>query len=290
MPNFRFVVIATGDRNFVVSPEQHTSSAHTSWHPGSDVLESWNAFLHSIGAGLDFELDGPTFAKFIRHSDGTAGWVLRTLDFGTAGYDPVAFAEWQCSSRIYNLDSQRASDHKPVEIKLRRRTRPKRRAKNARDAPIPAWLFQDSLFVNEWSDAVRSWGHTRAQGFSALGEFVDITRAHAKDWLEERCVEAQSPQHKFELAMAMHLSSRLRTPEPMSRISRRLAAYPRLRSLREFEIDLSCSSVYVRSTNDLVDHIHTLANETIADREREADQVHDGVCRVRCCTPLLQPT
>ena len=51
------VIIATGGRNFVVTPEQHTSSTLTSRDPDSNVLESCNAFLQSIGAGLDFELD-----------------------------------------------------------------------------------------------------------------------------------------------------------------------------------------------------------------------------------------
>ena len=52
---------------------------------------------------------------------------------------------------------------------------------------------------------------------------------------------------------------------------------PRLRSLCESEIDLSSSCVYVRSTNDLVDHIHAVANEIIADREGETEHVHDEV-------------
>ena len=32
-----------------------------------------------------------------------------------------------------------------------------------------------------------------------------MTRAYTKEWFEERCVEAQTPQHKFEIVIAMHL-------------------------------------------------------------------------------------
>ena len=64
------VIVASGDRKFVVKPAQHSSSADSSWHPGSLFFSAWLNFLSSIGAALDHELDEPTFIKFIRRSDG----------------------------------------------------------------------------------------------------------------------------------------------------------------------------------------------------------------------------
>ena len=129
------VIVASGDRNFVVKPEQHSSSADSSWHPGSLLFSAWLNFLSSIGAVLDHELDEPTFIKFIRRSDGGSGWTLRTLDFGSAGYDPVRFADWQCSVSICDGADRRSSDHKPVEIRFRQRHRPRPKTK------IPAILL-----------------------------------------------------------------------------------------------------------------------------------------------------
>jgi hypothetical protein len=131
-PGVRFVIVASGDRNFVVKPEQHASSAQTPWHPGADVLDAWLGFLGAVGVGLDFELEEPTFHRFSRHADGTAGWTLRTLDFATAGFDPVAFAGWQCVSSICSVTSRRASDHKPMEIRFRQRQKPTARRKYER--------------------------------------------------------------------------------------------------------------------------------------------------------------
>ena len=96
----KFVIAASGDRNFVVKPEQHHSSASTGWHPGPGVIEAWSAFLASLGAGFDHELEDPTFVRFLTRSGGQSGWILRTLDFGTAGYDPIRFADWQCSVSV----------------------------------------------------------------------------------------------------------------------------------------------------------------------------------------------
>ena len=121
------------------------------------------------------------------------------------------------------------------------------------------------------------WSRNRAHGFSALGEFTDLTSSCAKKRLEERCVEAKSFHHNFELAMSMQMSARLRSPVPMSCLSRRFAAYPNLRSLCELEIDTSSSSVYARSTDELVDHIHDLASKAIAEREQDDGGQHDGV-------------
>ena len=60
----KLVIAASGDRNFVVKPEQHHSSASTGWHPGPGVIEAWSAFLASLGAGFDRELEDPTFVSF----------------------------------------------------------------------------------------------------------------------------------------------------------------------------------------------------------------------------------
>ena len=76
----------------------------------------------------------------MRHSDGALGWVLRTLDFGTLGYDPVVFAEWQCFLSVFSFCSRRASDHNPVEVRFQRRSRPKRRTQNGRNALILKWF------------------------------------------------------------------------------------------------------------------------------------------------------
>ena len=79
----------------------------------------------------------------------------------------------------------------------------------------------------------------------------------------------------------------------MSRMSRRLAAYRHLSSLCELEVDLSCSAVYVQSTDALVAHIHELANMVVAERERD-DVPSDGVSagatlRGSVLHPMLPP-
>jgi hypothetical protein len=225
--------------------------------------------LASLSAGFDHELEDPTFVRFLTRSGGQSGWILRTLDFGTAGYDPIQFADWQCLVSVLELKGQRASDHKPVEIRFQLRKRPKRRKTNARNQPIPAWLFRDDGFRDDWISTVLAWASSRAEGFSALGEFVDLTRACASEWLQERIVEVKTSQHKFQTAMSMQMSARLCTPMSFKTSSRRLAAYPHLRSMCSLEVDVSCSSVHVQSTDDLVNHIHELANKAVDERERE---------------------
>lgn len=273
----KFVIVVSGDRNFVVKPSQHSSSSFSTWHPVTGVLDAWNDMLREIGVGLDFELEEPTFSRFARQPNGESGWIMRTLDFGAAGYDPVMYADWQCCTSVYNPIGRRPSDHKPVEIRFRLRTRPRRRNRNSRNCPIPSWMFRDEGFVDHWMSIVRDWGRGRSPGFEALGDFADMTRACATEWLREHVVEATCPQHKFELAMSMHMSARLRTHMSIKAASRKLRAYPQLRSLCEFGIDVASSSVRVLSTDALVEHIHSLATQTINEREREHPEQHDGV-------------
>lgn len=291
-PDQTFVIVASGDRSFVVKPHQRASNANTRWHPGAELMDAWLAFLSSIGAGLDYEIDDPTFARFIRRVGGESGWLLRTLDFAIAGFEQIKFVDWQGSSSICENAERRSSDHRPVEFRFNKRSRPKaRRNKDARNSPIPPWLFRDDIFVDDWRSAIFAWSRNRSEGLDAPGEFASITSACASDWLKERCVEAKTAQHKFEIAISTQLSGRLREPFSMSRMSRRLAAYPRLSSLCELEVDLSCSAVYVRSTDARVTHIQELANAVVAERERDdvpSDAVSAGVTirgsvQPKCC-------
>ena len=87
-----------------------------------------------------------------------------------------------------------------------------KKQRNAKNSPIPAWLFKDEAFVDHWMEIVLHLGHERSVGFAALGEF-DLTRACAKEWLTERLVEARCPQHKFELALSMHMAACAGTPD-----------------------------------------------------------------------------
>ena len=73
-------------------------------------MNAWLAFLSCIGVGLDYEIDDPTFARFIRRTGGESGWLLRTLDFATAGFDPIRFVDWQGSSSICDVAERRSSD------------------------------------------------------------------------------------------------------------------------------------------------------------------------------------
>ena len=75
----------------------------------------------------------------------------------------------------------------------------------------------------------------------------------------------------------MQMSACTRVPVSLASLSRRLKAYPRLRTLCSFEIDTTCSAVYVLSTDALVEHIHALANETITERARDDDAQPDGI-------------
>ena len=77
--------------------------------------------------------------------------------------------------------------------------------------------------------------------------------------------------------MSMQMSACIRVPVSFSSLSRRLKAYPRLRTLCSFEIDLACSAVYVQPTDSLVEHIHALAHETITERACEDDAQPDAI-------------
>ena len=81
---------------------------------------------------------------------------------------------------VKSTQKQANINHKPVEIRFTRRTRPKRQDKNVRNSPIPAWLFKDTAFVEGWMAAIRAWGRARPAGFAALGDFVELTRTYAK--------------------------------------------------------------------------------------------------------------
>ena len=98
--------------------------------------------LSAVRVGMDCVIDKPTIARFDRRKNECSGGILRTLDFATAGYGPVQYAGWQCATSVYNPAGRRATDHKAVEIRFRRRARPNRRKKDVRNDPIPAWLFR----------------------------------------------------------------------------------------------------------------------------------------------------
>ena len=76
--------------------------------------------------------------------------------------------------------------------------------------------------------------------------------------------------------MSMQMAARLRTSLSMSSVSRRFAAYAYLRCVCILEIDPSSSSIYVQSSDALVDRIHELANNAIMEREQQESVGHDG--------------
>ena len=60
-------------------------------------------------------------------------------------------------------------------------------------------------FVDDWKDALETWSCNRSRGLSALSEFIDLTRACAKEWLDGRIFEATFDEHKFDASMAVNM-------------------------------------------------------------------------------------
>ena len=279
--NFTPIVVLGGDRNFVVRPHQHQSSANTSWHPGERVLNGWRILLQAMRVEVDTELDEPTFSKNTCDRNNETAWCSRTLDFAAAGFDSYRFLQWQVKVFISrSFRDRRASDHCPVELRFLRRSRKRSQRSPEGDGnfqPIPEWLFTDECFLSEWRSCLDSWEQSRQSGMRALSEFVELTQACARDWLKDHVVEARTVEHKFQVAIALHMLSCQGVYVPASRVFRLFAIYPTLRSLVDISIDTSCSSVRVNSSEALLGHVRQLSAQVVAahaerhDRENEND-------------------
>ena len=93
--------------------------------------------------------------------DGSCG--LLTLE--TAGLGPVMYANWQCTTSVYNVTGRRPSDPKPAEKR-----------------------FRDG---GQGAD-VETFATTQLHEAFVL-VLLKLSQACAKEWLEERCVETKLP-------------------------------------------------------------------------------------------------
>ena len=237
-------------------------------------MSSWADFLHCLGATADTEIDEPTFHRTRREQDGHITWSHRTLDFIVVAFDRVVHANWQSKVEVFAPQRySRASDHKAVRMQMQERRAPQYRRRRAQDRdlrPLPEWLFRDDRFVTEYRTAMSDWEAGRGHGLQGLREFVDLTRQMGRDWLRERVVEATCDDHRFEVCMSAQFAGCRRGAVAIGKVSRWFAIYPRLRELVEIEIKLVDSSVYVISTQMLVDHIYQLADNVAQERAQDA--------------------
>jgi len=195
---------------------------------------------------------------------------------------------WQCSSStIASYGVRKASDHKAVKLVFETRITRRRRQRIVGDSlvtkPIPQWLLDHPPFHDEWKDILQDWAGARKRGVAGLLEFVQITQACAKEWLEGRILEATEPEHCFDLCMSvqMHLSRNLHVS--LSRVNRWFNIYPKLYRFINFDIDIIDSSVRLSSQAGWLEHLHELAqdildrrvSETVGD-DRTCDQVSEG--------------
>ncbi len=275
-----FVIIAGGNRNFVINQSQHQVSSGSSWYPGAGLLNAWSAYLEELGVKIDTELEEPTFKRFSK-VEGRREWVCRTLDYGAAGIDPIKYANWQVAVRA-RMDHARASDHKAIELTFEKRPNRAQRAQRRSPQfenvirPIPEWLFDEPRFKNIWEASLKEWQQDRQLGLHGLGEFVNITRQIALKFFREQVIEATCDRHRFEICMRMQIDACNAEPLAMKTLARRLQIYPRLRQLFEIEVNVANSTVLVRSTPELESHINELIANITNDEENDEQVIHNA--------------
>ena len=260
-------------------PEQHISSQNTSWYPGDNHMQAWTALLHSMRVHIDTELSEPTFdRKSVQRDSNEIAWVQRTLDFCAVAYDPVRHASWQCSvTALGSYGSGRASNHKAVELRFRRRRSgaPRSAASAKKYKPLPEWLFNDEQFAREWGEAVGDWRRNRSYGLQGLHEFAELTQTWGRCWLEENAVEAKTDDHRFDVCMSVQTQACSGRAVRLSIVSKWFAIYPALRDMIELHIDTVNSSVRVHSTEVFVRHVHELAQRVVEHRLRDRASLDD---------------
>lgn len=275
------VVVVGGDRNFVVKQDQHETSAGTSWWPGEGTMNAWGDLLQSLQVSRDTELEDFTWERKTMRRDGPVEWVHRTIDFAFAAYDPVRYTEWQCHTHaVGDYGSGRASDHKAVEVRFQKRHR--RTQSRSRDVRVsdcralPQWLFEDPLFLESWTEALKAWESNRSNGLAALREFAELTRAHGREWMLHHVVEARSDDHRFDICMVVQSHARSGNHVSFRQISKWLGIYPALNGLLELEIDMLTSSVRIITSDAFIAHIHELAARVVQQRAQEQKQEQEN--------------
>ena len=264
-----------GDLNFVLSPEQRSSSSAASgWHPGQPVMNAWGDLLCTLGATQAGEIEDYTFRRAGFTRAGDRWWISETLDFARAGFDFLKHAHrQQCTHVVKSLPWPCASDHQAVAVTFARRHHRERRLWQPEVAKaMPDWLMYDARFLVELSTHVTEWAGRRSKDLQGLCEFCDRAQATASTYLQEVHCQAERPDHKLEDALLFIPRLGNSAQSPPARFAHWMRVYPALRELVVADFDMQRSIVFVRGTNALFSLLQELHGEVVrVNAELEAE-------------------
>ena len=207
--------------------------------------EAWYKFLRGLGNAQETEQPEYTWGRVVKHEhkddkdidrsatgnsaiqEGeTASWTYEVLDVVGTNVDCYdQLAHQAIAKRCDDVPHPEASDHWPVSLEWRplaRRQPQKKRARNANalvKRPIPLWLLEDDIFLEQVDVWVEQWGKDRSSGFRASLEYTGTIHSMAQDYILNNVIRARTPEHKLEVALAMR-STLAQDPLNEARISR----------------------------------------------------------------------
>ena len=290
-----------GDRNFVSCPEHRfSSSSQGHWHPGTGVLQAWDAFEHAMGHGAVAEQAEFTWERVSRTREGNLSYCREVIDVAGISVPGFKYINVLASSSVIEkLPYPSASDHKPVSLVFR----PVRRLKRTRDAGaprlfnIPEWIADDTRFVQKLEEVICEWKLDRQPGLAGIEELNNLFAAEAKDFLRTTHVLARSTLHRFEVASSL-LSKMQHSPHvPARYVYKALQVYPILGDILTVEVDLDDNGsednlLQLQGEQRLREHVMHLAAELVQQREEERrtsrpDDLspHHGSMQVNSATP-----
>ena len=142
--------------------------------------------------------------------------------------------------------SDGVSDHYPIALEWVPRAKRKRQAKPASEPlvrrALPEWLFENTTFLGELDESVRSWSKQRQKGNAGLVEFTDLVYTQGSAYLKQSLVRAVSTGHRLEVAISLlrmmaPLDEEQRSAVEPVRALRLLQIYPQLQDVIELEVD-----------------------------------------------------
>ena len=273
----RYEFVFGGDRNFTTTPEQRLSSDQAgNWFPGSATLQAWSDLMEALGSGTIIEQSEFTWQRISTTANGERRFCKKVLDVAGTSLEGGRYVNFTAQSVVVpNMPYPHASDHQPVSLKFQdsRRAKPARERGAPRIPFAPEWLLDDEAFSKDFLVEVESWRASRPNGLAGIESFNRMFVSAASTHLQTKHVLAKSPQHQFDILVA--LLARMQANEgyvSTRSLEKWLASYPQIGDVIEIFWDFDSdegqdSAVLVLGEHRLRDLMTQLLGQIVEDNE-----------------------